>query len=172
MQVKQLNVADVLKYARHDFLNELQMILMNIDLGHPEKAREMILTTTNKMRQHSILSSLKLPETAIWLMTFEWMYPSFSKQLSCQIKAPIVDVDDDELVSVLKKIIAGANEHVNIYSNYEAIIDVYTNQEEWEITVRLEGKLPALVGKVRENTTLMIEESLQENLWKFTIRGQ
>lgn len=172
MQAKQLNVADVLKYARHDFLNDLQMILMNLDLGNPEKAREIILTTTDKMKQHSILSSLKLPETAIWLTTLEWMYPSFSKQLSCQIKAPIIDVDDEELVSVLKKIIAGANEHVNVYSSYEAIIDVYTNKAEWEVTVTLEGKLPALVGKVRENTTLIVDESLQENLWKFTIRGQ
>ncbi len=172
MKTEQLNVAEVLKYSRHDFLNDLQIILMNIDLGNTEKARETILMTTEKMKQHSILSSLNLPKTAIWLATFEWMHTSFTKVLSCQVKAPIPSVDDEDLVSSLEEMIASANEYMDVYSSYDAEIHVCANADEWTIELLLKGKLPALEDKKTEKESFLIEELLQENLWKFTIRGR
>lgn len=172
MQAKQLSIGEVLKYARHDFLNDLQVILMNIDMKNTTRAREVILATTDKLKQHSMLSSLNLPETAFWLSTFEWMYASFSKRLSCHIESPILGVDEETLLSSLRQIVANVNEHVNIYSSYEVLIDVCANEADWEISFAFHGKLPANVGKTIESPTFLIEESLQENLWTFTIRGR
>ena len=40
MGKKELTMAQALKFARHDFLNELQLILLYIDLGKIAEARQ------------------------------------------------------------------------------------------------------------------------------------
>ena len=46
-----LTMIKALKFARHDFLNELQLILLYIDLGKLPEARQKLLDTTERMRQ-------------------------------------------------------------------------------------------------------------------------
>ena len=55
-----LRTAKALKFARHDFLNELQLILLYIDLGKLPEAKKKILETTDDMRQLSMLEKLGL----------------------------------------------------------------------------------------------------------------
>ena len=39
MRKSRLTVSEALKFSRHDFLNELQLVLMYIDLGEPSEAK-------------------------------------------------------------------------------------------------------------------------------------
>ena len=41
-----LTTAEALKFARHDFLNELQLVLLYIDLDKLPEAKQKILETT------------------------------------------------------------------------------------------------------------------------------
>ena len=42
-----LTTAEALKFARHDFLNELQLVLLYIDLDKLPEAKQKILEATN-----------------------------------------------------------------------------------------------------------------------------
>lgn len=172
MTKEQLTIAKTLKFSRHDFLNDLQIMLMNMDLGNIEKARETLLKTTEKMKQHSNLSSLRMPETEVWLATFEWQHNAFTKQLTCQVKSPILGVDDQDLLFTLRTIAEKAEKEMNVLSVYTAYMNVLAIEQEWSITIKMTGDLPELPNGVHEKETFVVEEKLAENLWTFTICGR
>ena len=62
MEKEQLTITKALKFARHDFLNKLQIVLMHIDLDNVQEARKTILNATDEMRQLSRLELLGLPK--------------------------------------------------------------------------------------------------------------
>ncbi len=172
MSKAQLTVAETLKFTRHDFLNDLQIILMNIDLGNPEKARESLLKTTEKLKQHSALALLGLPKTEIWLTAFDWSYPSFTKRLTCRATSPITHVNDEDLVYSLQTIIEKIEHELDVFSVYTAYIDVFSTENDWAITIQVTGNLPNANDQLLEKEAFLVEERLVENLWTFTIRGR
>ena len=80
-----LTTAEALKFARHDFLNELQLVLLYIDLEKLPEAKQKILEATNRMREVALLERLGLPAVETWLTTFEWLYGTFSKTMTCTL---------------------------------------------------------------------------------------
>lgn len=84
-----LTVAQSLRHARHDFLNELQMIKLNLDLGRTEQAQALIRTYAEAAMHKSRLSALGLPETEEWLLTAAWRFPELRISFLCEAqKAP------------------------------------------------------------------------------------
>ena len=51
MKNEQLTSRRRLKFARHDFLNELQLVLMHIDFGNIPKAKQAIINATEEISQ-------------------------------------------------------------------------------------------------------------------------
>ena len=95
MGTEKLTIGKALKFARHDFLNELQLMLLYMDLGKYAEARKNdYWKQRNVMHHTSMLEKLRLPETEIWLRTFEWRHTAFSKKLQCDIIAGNRDVND------------------------------------------------------------------------------
>lgn len=172
MKGEQLTIAETLKFTRHDFLNDLQIILMNLDLGNAEQARAKILQTTEDMKQHSKLFSLRMPKVEIWLATFEWLHTSFTKELTCRVDAPISKVDDEDLVLSLQTIIDKTEKKMDVFSVYTAQIDVLSLAAEWTITIKVIGSLPEAADRLNEKETFLVEEQFAENLWTFTFRGR
>ncbi|SDM87164.1 stage 0 sporulation protein B (sporulation initiation phosphotransferase) [Fictibacillus solisalsi] len=64
---------DVLRHARHDWLNQLQLIKANLSLGRTERASEIIEEIILSSRHESSLMNLKVPELAEYLITFNWL---------------------------------------------------------------------------------------------------
>lgn len=172
MKGEQLTIAETLKFTRHDFLNDLQIILMNLDLGNTEQARAKILKTTEEMKQHSNLFSLRMPKVEIWLATFEWLHTSFTKQLTCRVEAPISKVDDNDLVLSLQAIIEQTEKEMDVFSVYTAHIEVFALATEWSITMTMTGSLPERENRLTKKETFLVEEQFAENLWTFTICGR
>lgn len=79
-----LTVAQSLRHARHDFLNELQMIKLNLDLGRTDRAQALIRTYAEAAMHQSRLSALSLPETEEWLLTAGWRFPELRLTMSCE----------------------------------------------------------------------------------------
>ena len=77
MERKRLTVSETLRYANHDFLNELQIISMNLQLGKVEEARNWIDRISESCQKNSLLHKLSLPLLAEWLLTVKWRYPEF-----------------------------------------------------------------------------------------------
>jgi stage 0 sporulation protein B (sporulation initiation phosphotransferase) len=56
---KPFSVNEALRYARHDFLNQLQLIKMNIDLARLEEAKAAIDHYTTEVKEIYELSLLQ-----------------------------------------------------------------------------------------------------------------
>ena len=89
MGTEKLTLVQALKFARHDFLNELQLMLLYMDLGKLPEAKQKIMDTTERMRQVSMLEKLGLPGLLKrGSVTFDWIYTVFSKDdYNCDITA-------------------------------------------------------------------------------------
>ena len=168
----QLTIPEVLKFARHDFLNELQIVLMNIDLGNVSHAKKTILRITEGMNNHAKLGTLRLPKTEEWIITFDWMFTAFLKSLTCNITASILEVDDDKLVACLNRIFLDAEKVLNPISEYEAHFDIQASEYDWSIKISVSGLLPEKGIELKTDENLVVEETNSHNLWTFTIRGR
>jgi len=74
MTDKPFSVNEALRFARHDFLNQLQLIKMNIDLERLEEAKAVIDHYTREVKEIYELTKLNIPLTSEWLQTANWRF--------------------------------------------------------------------------------------------------
>lgn len=90
-------VVEVLRHARHDWMNKLQLIKGNLALNKIEQVERLMDEMVMDARQETRLSNLKLPKFAEILLTFNWERHPF------QIEYEIMDefcswpLDDEKL---------------------------------------------------------------------------
>jgi stage 0 sporulation protein B (sporulation initiation phosphotransferase) len=66
------DVVKLLRHARHDWLNKIQLIKGNISLNHINRANEIIDELIIEARHEAKLSNLSFPRLAEFLLTFNW----------------------------------------------------------------------------------------------------
>ena len=172
MENDKLTMAKALKFARHDFLNELQLILLYIDLGQLPEAKQKILETTDCMRQIAMLERLGLPNTEIWLATFDWTHGVFSKTLTCDIGSGIREVDDALVANYLEQLFKEAETTIDPASDYETRIDVKASSTNWSITITVNGAMNNKLPAPKATGSFTVQETISQNQWMFTISGQ
>lgn len=88
---------ELLGSARHDFLNDLQLIKGYLFLKKPEKAEEVVKRVTEKLYNQSRLAHLHIPNCAVFLMKYGWSSHAF--QLVYDIDGPENDLSahDEDL---------------------------------------------------------------------------
>lgn len=172
MEKEQLTITKALNFARHDFLNKLQIVLMHIDLDNVADARKTILNVTDEMRQLSRLELLGLPETAKWLITFGWLYPAYQKTLTCMTKPGMRLADDVEIAAYLERLFQGVGELLNPAVEYEAHIEVNSSSTDWSIKISISGAMLEPYRPLETRASFVVEETNSHNLWTFTLSGQ
>lgn len=70
---KNWTTVDLLRHARHDWLNQLQLIKANLSLGRTERAKEIMDEIIELSREESRLSNLRTPDLAEYLLTYNWL---------------------------------------------------------------------------------------------------
>lgn len=114
---KQWSTVDVLRHARHDWLNKLQLIKGNLDLNKPERVKQIIEEIVIESQQEAKLSNLKIPLFASLLLTANWEAYPF------QVEFEVIDGTqcsnlDDELLEEWTK---------SFLNCLRAVADVYTD---------------------------------------------
>lgn len=171
MKKPELTVAEALRFSRHDYLNELQLILMYIDLGELTKAKETIHRTTDAIGQLSKLNKLGLPATERWLSTFSWIYTAYETKLSCTIEPGVRKVEDAVLASYLATVFNDVEDVLDALSEYEAHIEVTASSNDWFIEIIVHGTLNGKRLLPEAGNNFIVEETVLGNIWKLTIRG-
>ena len=167
-----LTLIQALKFARHDFLNELQLVLLYIDLGKLPEAKQKIMDTTDAMRQVAMLERLGLPAVETWLVTFDWMYSVFPKTITSAITPGIRQTDDAVIAAYLEQVFCIAEKMVDPTSDYAAQIDVQATSTNWSITVTVDGAMDQMLAAPEVTGDFSVEETISQHQWTFTIRGQ
>ncbi|RSL34388.1 hypothetical protein D7Z54_04315 [Salibacterium salarium] len=85
---------DCLRHSRHDWMNTIQILKGNIALGHIDRVDQIMDDAIRKSEHESRLSSLNVPSTAMFLLTFNWHSHWF--YLDIEVSAKNVDCQSYE----------------------------------------------------------------------------
>lgn len=172
MESENLTIGKALKFARHDFLNELQLMLLYMDLGKMPEARKALLDATERMRHISMLEKLRMPKTEIWLSTFEWRHTAFTKRLHSDIIAGDRTANDGEVAEYLEQMIVIVEEAIDPMEEYLIHIDVKAAENRWSIQMTVEGMLIGTPEFPPTDGSFEASVVLHEKEWTFTASGR
>ena len=135
---KTLTVAQSLRHARHDFLNELQLIKMNLDLGRLQEAQAIIRSHAEAAMHASRLADIGLPLTEEWLLTANWRFPGFNFGVECPaLKAP-AHLDAD-FQFFLESFVESAKDRLDPYQAFDGTILLTSSAASFELRITCPG---------------------------------
>ncbi|KGR90424.1 sporulation initiation phosphotransferase B [Rhizophagus irregularis] len=170
MKQQPLSIIQVLRYANHDFMNHLQVLNMNLELGRTEESKGIIKEISESYRTFSDLNKLNLPKTAEWLHTARWRFPSINIHLSCNIVDANETQNDEEIVEYLEKTIIHVYDSLDAYTEQHLFIQIESNKELFKLIFHLKGKWNADVFKHEKLTKLKVQTYEETNeSWKYEL---
>ncbi len=140
MTEKPFSVNDALRHARHDFLNQMQLIKMNMDLARLDEAREVIASYTEKCKVFYELSKLQLPKTSEWLQTANWRFPGFQVEVGTEITMPYKTELDISIRDSLELFTKFLEPKLNPYFEHELRVWIESTENVFILTVEANGK--------------------------------
>ncbi|EIT85331.1 sporulation initiation phosphotransferase [Fictibacillus macauensis ZFHKF-1] len=138
---KKWSTLDVVRHARHDWLNDLQLIKTNLSLGRTDRVEEIIAAIVQSSRHESHLMNINVPELAEFLITYNWLkYPIV---LSVEVTGQVKDLSKIEapLLHCCESLIALLNEAVDPLSENKLTLTIFNEEAVTMLTFTLEGTL-------------------------------
>lgn len=138
--LKELTSSELLRMANHEFLNQLHLIKMNLDLERIDEAKAIIEQYVNKSKAYSSLNRLSLPKTTEWIRIFPYRYSAIELKLKTNIIVAQNMQKDDEIVEYLEKTIQHVYGHLNPYKEQQLSLDVNSSEDGLTICFDLQGE--------------------------------
>lgn len=132
------SVVQSLRHARHDFLNDLQLIGMYLDLGQPEKAKAMIRSHAEAAVHMSRLAGLGMPMTEEWLLLSKWRYPELAFDIECTAFAGIAKLDG-AFAGMLETFAETVRPQMDPFAEYVCTISIFNETESLAMDISLNG---------------------------------
>lgn len=170
MTEKPFSVNEALRFARHDFLNQLQLIKMNIDLARLEEAKSAIDHYTEEVKSFYELSKLDLPLTFEWLQTANWRFPAFQVNITSHIEIKCNPLLDVKILDVLEEATKLLHKGLNPFTEQELHIQIVCTTSEFKLTFEASGEWEPLKQEIShaKQVTLTHECKTTKN-WRFHI---
>ncbi|MBT2569161.1 Spo0B domain-containing protein [Planococcus sp. ISL-110] len=166
---KKITVAQSLRHARHDYLNELQLIKMNLDLGRLQEAQAIIRSHAEAAMHASRLSDIGLPLTEEWLLTANWRFPGFHFHLECPaVKAPAHL--DAVFRDFLEKFVEAAKERLDPYQAFDCAILLVSSAASFEMNITCPGNWLDL--ELLETQGFTVRKECSEDSTLIAVRAQ
>ncbi|HSJ36940.1 MAG TPA: Spo0B domain-containing protein [Planococcus sp. (in: firmicutes)] len=137
----QVTVAQALRHARHDFLNELQLIGMKLDLGRGQEVQSIIRSHAEAAVQLNRLATLGMLSTENWLLTAEWRFPEFRFHLECFAEKG-AGTKDEAFADWLERFFSGLEPRTDIAAATSCRTELNEQQSAFEIGLELDGHWP------------------------------
>jgi stage 0 sporulation protein B (sporulation initiation phosphotransferase) len=170
------SVVEALRHARHDWMNDLQLIKGNLDLNRVDKAKQIIEEMVLKAQNESKLSSLKLPNFIEWMMTYNW------GKHSVQLEFEVLHIDsgyhleEKVLLKWCQTFLNKIEEMVEPYAENRLSLSISVFQKEicfiFDFTGILNNKneLEDWLSKQKDQTSIELEvEDLQKEGFVFQV---
>lgn len=143
MNNQSLTISEVIRFANHDYVNQLQLIRMNLDLGRIDESKKLIQNYSEQLQVLSILNRIQLPQTIEWLQTAGWRYPSLPMKLSGDIKMSVTNTIDSEVVDYLNKTVMHVYDTLDPFTEQSLALDVRVDDHTFAVTFTLNGQWSA-----------------------------
>ncbi|MDN4526244.1 Spo0B C-terminal domain-containing protein [Fictibacillus fluitans] len=138
---KDWSTIDVLRHARHDWLNQLQLIKANLSLNRVERVNEIIEEVIVSSRHESNLLNLKVPQLAEYLITFNWLKHPIV--LKTEVTGQVRDLSGAEsaLLEACKSLFSILNPAVNLAAENKLILTINNDLDSTMFMFRLTGSI-------------------------------
>ena len=170
MTDKAFSVNEALRFARHDFLNQLQLIKMNIDLARLDDAKEVIDHYTTEVKAFYELAKLNLPLTSEWLQTMNWRFAGFQVNISSQIESTCNTLLDASIRHVLEQAITLLHTQLSPFKEQHLNIHILCTQSEFKLTFESIGEWEPIQHEINhEPLVTLTHECKTATKWRFHI---
>ena len=170
MTDKAFSVNEALRFARHDFLNQLQLIKMNIDLARLDDAKTVIDHYTTEVKALYELSKLCLPLTSEWLQTVNWRFAGFQVNLTSDIETPCNPLLDEPIREVLEQAIKQLHKDLSPFTEQLLHIHIVCTQTDFKLTFDAKGEWEPLTHDLNyEPQVTLTHECKTTKNWRFHI---
>ena len=112
---KEWDTIEVLRHARHDWMNQLQLIKGNLSLNKVDRAKEIIEEIIMEARQDAKLSNLHLPQFASTLLTCNWENHHFQLEYEVMDSQNFHRLDDQLLTGWTEQLFETLNSSIEQY---------------------------------------------------------
>lgn len=170
-ELTKLSIREILRAANHDFINQLQLIKMNLDLDRIDDAKKIIENYCNQYKSFSNLNKLNWPKTVEWIQTFPYRFPSIEFLLKSNVTMTPKVKKDEETVEYLEKTIQRVYPHLDPYTEQQLLMEVEADEEIVKITFDLHGKwdVEPFHSEILDNHVGMSVEKESFDHWKYVL---
>ncbi|HWK24318.1 MAG TPA: Spo0B domain-containing protein [Ureibacillus sp.] len=171
MKTSTLSINDVLRFANHDYMNQIHLIKMNLDLDRVEEAKSIIERLSEHSKTLSNINYLKLPKTVEWLQTIQWRYPAFDSSIISNVTFPVDMKKDEQIVEYLEKTVIHVYDTLDPFTEQQLEITIESNDSSFNLLFDLKGKWEVdLFDNHNENNNLKVQTYVQTNeQWKYAL---
>lgn len=161
MYERSLTVGEALRFANHDFLNQLQLISMHLQMGNVDGAFQSIKEFQMKVSQTSKISKMQLPKTAEWLLTASWRFPALKLNIINECSKEADSQIDETIASYLEHTVIHVYNELDPFSDQQCTISMIDNPA-CQLDVHLQGKWNALSQKLTYESSSGIDIDIKE----------
>ncbi|MBY6035325.1 sporulation initiation phosphotransferase B [Fictibacillus nanhaiensis] len=173
---KKWTTVDLLRHARHDWLNQLQLIKANLSLDRTERAKEIMNEVIELSREESRISNLKTPNLSEYLLTYNWL--KHPVKLFAKVKGESGDFSlyEEELLHTIDELCDVFNNSISGYE--ESSLTVTFKPEDLHVSFTFVGVLSnqeQTLENVKKmisthKSMILIESYIQDNKCYFEIQ--
>jgi stage 0 sporulation protein B (sporulation initiation phosphotransferase) len=165
------DTVSLLRHARHDWLNQLQLIKGNLALDRTDRAKEIIDQVVQEAKNEANLSNLKMPKMAELLLTYNWQQNMYRLDYEVIGEERNLSDYDEHLHEWTTQYIKRLEEVVNLDSQPHLMITIQLLDEKAQISYDFVGELDvddvAMIFDTTKptvhNSIKIIESYCQEN---------
>ncbi|WP_117170430.1 Spo0B domain-containing protein [Paraliobacillus sediminis] len=137
--MKDEDVVDLLRHYRHDWMNELQLIMGYAQLGKLDKVQQKIEQSVERAVSERKMQNMSLPKMVLWLTQFNWRFDNY--QLTHIINtSETLSIDDQKLYEQLERIMVHFTKYCMKTEMYHGTINIQQlNNQQLKIQLSFSG---------------------------------
>ncbi|NMD70559.1 sporulation protein [Bacillus sp. DNRA2] len=125
---KEWNTVEVMRHARHDWLNKIQLIKGNLDLNKTDRVKQLIEEIVMEAQQEAKLTNLKIPHFATLLMTGNWESYSFIIEYEILNGSEILAINDTQIANWTQTFFTTLHNAVDAFGENHLSITIETQK--------------------------------------------
>ncbi|WLD92230.1 Spo0B C-terminal domain-containing protein [Alkalihalobacillus sp. AL-G] len=132
---------DLLRHARHDWLNQLQLIKGNLSLDRTDRAKEIVDEVVHQAKNEAKISNMKMPLMAELLMTYNWQQNIYRVDFEVIGEEKVLTSYDEPLYEWTSHFLTQVKERILLEGESHLLVTIQISDEDVRISFDFEGKL-------------------------------
>lgn len=168
-----LSVNEVLRYMNHDFLNQLQLIKMNLALDNVERANEVIMDIAQSCNDFFVINGLHAERLVEWLHTCDWRFPALKIMIDCEQCETIPLSWDVAIRDYLEATLQHIANHSDALVEQNCQIKIISTKDHFTLLVEIKGRWTAEYKQIPIDSNELVAEveSYSHSLWRYSVLG-